>query len=204
MLKSNLLEVIGLMMEQPLFNTVDYSKEYNTTKKYAEYYHSKYAFNGRSYLDVDDLAQEAIIAIFLKKSHNKKKEIWSSLLDALRKTYVLNRSTYAKVKEGELDRLVPVLSGSGSEDEMLNHTESYDLEDLIHTKQLVEKMLETIPKLKVLPSWNGKRQRLIRAYYFDGLTDEDIAKEFGLSKQCVCLARNKILKALKRMFRNDL
>ena len=174
---------------------MDYPEAYKKLDVYMGNMYNKYAANGRSYLDKDDLVQEAMIAFFLKKEKGGNREPWAVVLDALRKSYLLKRTSYVKIKDGNVDYLISILKGGIPyhklyDDSLVNETDP-------DTKILIGQILDMIGTLKVLPSWNGKKRQLFELF-LEGKSQQEIAEEFGVTKQYVSLAKHIIIKALRK------
>jgi RNA polymerase sigma factor (sigma-70 family) len=177
-------------------SNIDYKDIYEQVSKYIDPLYKRYASNGKSYLDRDDFIQEGVLAVFLSTAKNKNKEIWSSIVEAVKKTYPFARTTYPSVKDGKLDHLLDILKGGIPYHDL--YDDSVIDETDLDKKVLVEQILDLVNSLEIIPSWNGQKRRLMEMYYVEGYTHKEIGIELGYSTNYIEQIHKKIINALKK------
>ena len=74
---------------------------------------------------------------------------------------------------------------------------SESLEDAIEKKMMIEKLHSCIPKL------TEKQQELVQYLYFDGLSQEKVAKIFGITQSAVSQRKGTVIKKLKKLMASE-
>lgn len=84
--------------------------------------------------------------------------------------------------------------------EKLTNIDSKDLKDLVKNVELETNLFFE----DIIKDINGVTQQMIRMRYLEGLTVENIAQEFQISKQAVSQRINRELKKIRKCMENDI
>lgn len=107
-----------------------------------------------------------------------------------RKEHALERKMYRYNAQYSLD------AGDGTENETLKNSLTLcDLYELKTTNEQIHKAIDLLPK---------KQARRIRAYFFDGMSQADIANAEGVSKAAISTSISESFKILEKNLKNFL
>ena len=74
---------------------------------------------------------------------------------------------------------------------------SESLEDALEKKMMIEKLRSCIPKL------TEKQQELVQYLYFDNLSQEEVAKIFGITQSAVSQRKATVIKKLRKLMTSE-